>query len=340
MTIASDAVVEACWPEDIPRDYNELHRDFGNFIAAAIRKHNKVGRNYEELHAHVWKRLVEKDVIQLFMNSVAEKLPRQLTAIQACAYLGITFKQWKTKMGSYHIGIPIRSKHDPKVIIGRKQRGWMPTPINAAEFEAECHKHNAALVARGKDARPVTNGSQRRDAIYDIDDIITLSTMEVLLPNGTVRGPFVKQGPMQHPEIKATKAHFQAYLAKSIFSDFANWCRTYKRKWSQDRPMFHREGDDNNDADWEQKLVDPGGASQETRAVLKEAVIRISQTLHENMKGADTLQCKPVEQLEMQMYELLEQSVPLPEVMRKLQVPERVRRAVLKSVADFRSRAA
>ncbi len=58
------------------------------------------------------------------------------------------------------------------------------------------------------------------------------------------------------------------------------------------------------------------------------------------MKGADALKCKPVAQTEMQMYELLEQGVPLPEALRKLDVPERVRRAVLKSVADYRSRAA
>jgi hypothetical protein len=336
MTIASNAVgVDAGWPDEIPRDYKELHEKFGNFVSAQIRKHNKVGRNFDELHAHIWKRLVEKDVISLFMTSVQQKLPRQLTAVQACDFLGVSFEQWRVQMWRFHTGIPIRSKHDRSVVIGRYQHGWMPTPINAGEFEDACVQRNAKLLAAGKSPKAITNGLRSRHAIFAISDIERLVEM---MKKG--EGPFKKTGPIQPPIIKATKAHFQAYLSKSIYSDFANWCRTYVRKWSQDRPMYIRDGADESEENWEQKLEDPGGARQETSAVLKEAVTRISHTLHESMRGVDTLQCKPVAQTEMQLFELLEQSVPLPEALRKLDVPERVRRAVLKSVADYRSRAA
>ena len=335
MTIASEAVLGVAWPDGIPRNNNELYIQYQGFVAAALRKHNKVGRNFEELHAYIWKRLIEKDVIRLYLQSVEEKLPRQLTADQACAFLGVSFDQWKVKMWRFHTGVPIYSKFEPKRIIGRRIRGWMPTPINADEFTAECQKRNEALVAAGKEPQPVTNGHRSRKAIFQTEDIVKL--LEMMDED---EAPFAKQGAIQPPQVKATKAHFQAYLSKSVFSDFANWCRTYARKWSQDRPMYHREGDDNDDANWQDKLIAPGGARQETQAVLKQACVRLSQTLYENMKGADTLKCKPVEQTEMQMYELLEQGVPLPETLRKLDVPERVRRAVLKSVADFRGRAA
>lgn len=323
-------------PEEIPSNYDELFRDYGAFIAAAVRKHNKVGRNFDEMYAHVQMRLVEKDVISLFMQNVAEKLPQRMTAVQACEFLGVKWKQWEVKMWTYHAGDPIYSK-DRTRIIGRRQGGWMPTPINSDEFRTRIIEQNEKRAAKGLAPKvmPDCPGCQSKNAIFDIDDIITLSTDETLLKNGTVRGAFAKQGPCVRPEMKATKAHFQAYLSKSIYSDFANWCRTYARKWSQDRPMYHREGD-NNDANWEADLIAPGGARQETQAVLREAVTKLSETLYENMKGADTLKCKPVAQTEMQMYELLERGVPLPEVLRKLDVPERVRRAVLKSIVDIR----
>ena len=91
MTIASEAMVEACWPEEIPRDYEEMFKMYGGFVAATLRKHNKVGRNFEEMHAHIWKRLVEKDVIGLFMASITEKFKPTMTAVEACAYLGVSF---------------------------------------------------------------------------------------------------------------------------------------------------------------------------------------------------------------------------------------------------------
>ncbi len=347
MTTAEQGVVttaEASWPEEIPRNYEELHSMYAPFIATALRRHNKVGRNFEELYSYVWQRLVEKDVIELFMDSVRQKLPRRLTAVQACAFLGITFKQWKTKMWSYHLGVPIYSKHDPEIIIGRRIRGWMPTPLNALDHEMRCREHNAKLIAEGQKPGPVTNGSQSRDAIYDIYDIVELSMLEDPDKRGTVRGrgPFRVVRDTVQPELKATKAHFQAYLSKSIYSDWANWCRTYMRKWEKDRPMFVRETDDPEQETWEQKLRDPAGARQETQIALKQAMGILSTTLHESMRGVDAvaLKCKPVKQTEMEMFELLVRGVPLPEVVKKLSVPERVRRNILKSIADIRVRAA
>jgi hypothetical protein len=342
MTIASDAMVEAFWPADIPRDNKELYKNYAPFVAAALRKHNKVGRNFEEMYAHVWARLVEKDILNLFMSSVSEKMPKQLTAMQACKYAGVTFQQWRVKMWRWHVGTPIRSKHDGR-IIGRRQGGWMPTPINANEFIERSRERNAKInpkrIAKGLPPLEETNGLRSKNALYDIDDVMTLLTMEQPLANGRVACPFRKQGPMEQPiEVKATKAHFQAYLSKSVYSDWCNWCRTYKRKWEKDGPMYLRTDEEHDDSNWESNLEDPTGMQQETRAVLKQAYTRLSETLYEGMKGVP--KCKPVAQTEMQMFELLERGMPLPEVVKKLDVPDRVRRNIIKSIADIRVRAA
>ncbi len=344
MTIAVEAMLEACWPDDIPRTYEELRKMYGPYIAATIRRHNKIGRNFDEQYSYVWQKLIEKDVIKLFMMSVEEKAPKHLTAPQACAYLGISFKQFKTKMWSYHIGVPIRSKHVPGRIIGRKIRGWMPTPINSDDLREKSRmryaKQNAKLAAEGKPLRE-TNGSQSIEAKYDVEDIAQLMSLEEQLNNGGVLGPFRKQGPIENP-LKPTKSHFQAYLSRSIYSDWANWCRTYKRKWSQDRPMFLRTDDEHDESNWESNLVDPGGTRQETRAMLKECMGILSETLYRSMRDmpSDGLKCKPVAQTEIKMYGLLEQGVPLQEALKKCDIPEKIRRNILKSISDIRVRAA
>jgi hypothetical protein len=336
----SAAAVVELWPEGVPRDNKELYDLYSQFVAAALRRHNKVRRNFDEMYSFVWQRLFEKDIVTLFMQSVQEKLPKQISALQACKFLGISFEQWRVKMWRFHVGVPIKSKYDPKRIIGRRQRGWMPTPINADGFLLKSRERNAKRVARGEQPEPETKGHRSVNALFDIDDIVTLSVMENLTKKGMVSGPFRKKGEAQFPQMKATKSHFQAYLSKSVYSDWCNWCRTYKRKWSQDRPMFLRADDEQDDSNWETKLVDPSGMKQETEVGLKEAVYLLSETFNEEMREVDPLQCKPVAQTEMQMFELLQRGVPLPEALKKLEIPEKVRRAVLKTVFDIRSHAA
>lgn len=325
MTIASDAVVEACWPADIPRDYNEMYAMDGGFVASTLRKHNKVGRNFEELLSYIWQRLVEKDVIGLFMQSIQEKFKPTMSAVEACEYLGVTFTQWRTKMWAFHKGDPI--KVDGRVV-GRRQGGWMPTPINLDEFKGKRSRWGGQC------------GYSAKSAMFTTLDIARLATMERLMKNGCVMGPFARQGVMVHPLLKPTKGHWRSYVATSIYSDFLNWCRTYRRKWSKDRPMYHRDTEDGEDMDWESKLEDPSGVHQENEALAKQAFTRLSETLYEGMREFGvTFKCKPIEQTEMQMFSLLERGVPLPEVVRQLDLPDQVRRAVLCSVADLRDEA-
>jgi hypothetical protein len=316
--------------DEIPTTYKELHTKYAGFVASALRKHNKVGRNFEELNSYIWKRLIEKDILKLFRESLTNKLPRNVSALQACDYLGISWDTWRKAQWAYHCGEAIKSHRDPNRIIGYRLGHWMPLPNDWKECESRARRTNGLLIEKGYAPRLVSYGCHRPDAMYLSDEIVRLSKM----------GFFENPAESKLPEVKPTKAHFQAYLSKSVFSDFSNWCRTYARKWSQDRPMYIRDGADESEANWENELVDPTGTFQETRALAKECVTRLSKTLHESMQGTDVVQCKPVEQTEIQMYALLERGVPLSETVRKLDIPDRVRRSLLKSIADFRTRAA
>lgn len=316
-------MIEACWPEDIPRDYREMEKMYGAFVAGTLRKYNKVNRNFPELLAHIWMRLIHVDVIGKFMASVSEKMPRTMTAVQACEMLGVSFNQWRTKMWAWHKGDPVYSTIGGKqVMICRRSGGWMPTPINIGDFEAKGQK-----------------GYSSKNALFDSDDIGKLMSMETQMKNGAIRGPFAKQGELTLPQLKATKGHFQSYLAHAIHSNFANWCRTDKRKYSQDRPMRLHTDSDHEDHAWEANLADPNGARQETMAAFKEAVQKLSTTLHSAMEGVPS--CKPVSEHETEMFALLEEGYTLPEVVKKMEVPDKVRRSILRSVAELgRSRAA
>jgi hypothetical protein len=331
------------WPEGIPSDYKELYERYAPFVAKILRHYNTVERNFEEMYAYVWKRLIEKDVIGLFMDSVAEKYPPHMTVPEVLAFFGITWDQWRKKQRRFHVGTPVRAKYDPNIIICHRQGQWMPTPINDGAFLLSSRKRNAERVKRGLEPLPETNGNQSMEALYNCEDIIVLRTMETMRADGTVEGPFKNQHPSDViARVKPTKAHFQSYLAKSIYSDWANWCRTFKRKWSQDRPLYHRP-ENEEDAEWEANLEDPRGMRQETQTLLKEAYTLLSDSLHRGWEETDESErrdCKPVEQTEMQMFALLEDGVSLPEAVKKLKIPERVRQAVLDSISDLRERAA
>ncbi len=326
MTIASDeATVGEAWPEGVPHTTEEMLQTHGAYVSNLLRKYNKVGRNYEELHSYVWQRLVELNVIQLYMENVDDKMQSTMTALEACAVLGVSFGQWHTKMWAYHKGDPvIRGTGKNRRIICRRLGGWMPTPVNLDDFHAKGLK-----------------GYTAKTALFETDDIARLMMMERELKNGDVVGPFNKR--VSVPQItklklKATKGHFQSYLARTIYTNFLNWCRTYRRKWALDQPRKLPTDTEHEEHDWEVNIPDPSGTRQETVAVLKQAYTRLSETLYESMEGVES--CKPVAQYEIQMFDLLEQGITLPEVVKQLEVPDHVRRAVLRSVADLRTRAA
>jgi hypothetical protein len=315
--LSSEKLAEP-WPEGIPRNYDEMLKTHGAYVIYLIRKYNKVDRNFEELHSYIWARLIQMDIIRLYVDGVNDKVQSTMTALECCELLGVTFGQWRTKMWAYHMGDPVVRNGQ---VICRRMGGWMPTPINIEEFEKRGQKGYSAKTAR-----------------FDSDDIGRLMGLERMLKNGSIRGPFSKYiSDPQFIELKATKGHFQSYVAKAIWSNFLNWCRTFRRKWALDQPKKLPTDQDNDEHNWESNIPDPRGTRQETVAVVRQALSRLSEALYESMDGVPS--CKPVAQYEMQMYELLEQGVQLNEVVNRLEVPDKTKRAILRSVMDIRPRA-
>lgn len=309
---ASEAMA-ACWPEAVPRDYNDLQRKYGEFIAKLVARYNKVGRNLTDLHNHIWMKLIEADVITKYMQLIEVQMPKTVTAVEACTFLGINFNQWRTAMWAYHKQDPIYDKNG--VEIGRRQGHWMPTPLNLAEFLARNLK-----------------GYSAKSAIFDFEDILRLASEERVMKDGSVRGSFAKSGPIELDGPKASKGHFQGYLARAIHNNFANWCRTIKRR-HQERPAdtFFSERMIEDPTPWESRLPDEFAAGQDTLVALHEAKSKISSSLAKSMQGITS--CKPVEDHEGDLFHFLENGYTLRESVEKMDIPDRVRSSILRAVA-------
>lgn len=308
MKIASDATLA------VPRDYDEMEKLYGKFIADILLRVNKVGRNGRDLYNHIWEKLLGADVLGKYVAMTEQALPKTMTALEACDMLGVTFTRWRTAMWAYHKGDPVFDKTTGKEV-SRRHGHWMPTPINLAEFEAKGQK-----------------GYSAKSALFDTLDIGKLASDERTLKNGSVRGPFRLHGEIRMPEAKATKQHFQSYLAVAVKNHFANFCRTQQRKHKERAPDAlpgHRPPVDDS-ISWEATLEDPKERHQETIAALHEAKQRLSTSLHDGMRNIPS--CKPVEEHEMQMFELLEDGFTLGETVRKMDIPKSVQQLVLRSV--------
>lgn len=82
-------------PDDyVPVDYSDLHRTYRSFVARLVTRYNRVTSNYEDLHQHVWLKILESDLIAKYHLSGSSP-PKKMTADQACEYLGIRWGAFK-----------------------------------------------------------------------------------------------------------------------------------------------------------------------------------------------------------------------------------------------------
>ncbi len=303
---------------DIPQNYEDLKVQYGVYVATLVTRYNKVQRNTEELLSYVWVQLVVADIINRFQTHVAVQMPKTMTAVQACEFLSIKFNQWRTAMWAFHKGDPIIKGGR---VVGRRQGHWMPTPINLAEFEAKGQA-----------------GYSAKTALFDFDDIFRLSHEERVLKSGRTVPMFSKQGPIMLPKNKATEMHFKAYLSRAIRNHILNWCRTQRRK-HQERAydtftQFAAFGREDASQSWESSLEDPHGARQDAIVEVEEMTTKLSAKLREVLVGVPT--CKPVEEHEAEMYDLLKDGYTLSDALRKMDLPKNAQKAMLRMVAVAR----
>jgi hypothetical protein len=79
----------------VPRDYNELHSQYGALILRLLKKYNKVERNFEDLHSYVWMKILEAKLLDRFKAKIEKQRPKVLTAIEVCDVLGVSWLQWQ-----------------------------------------------------------------------------------------------------------------------------------------------------------------------------------------------------------------------------------------------------
>ena len=297
----------------VPTTYDEVEQHYNRFIVSLLSKHNKVERTTRELYQHIWEKLLQSKLLERYGEKVDATLPRTMLRDAACEFLSVSLTRWNNAMAQHHT----------------KGRGhWMPTPINLPEFEAQGKK-----------------GFYSKEALYDTDDILKLAEEEADA-DGNAVSVFPSRGPLHWPTSKVTPAHFRNYLAMAVRRHFLNFVRSQKRRHKERLgDVFHefrKYGDDaDNQVSWEQTLgvsaiaVGARVVDQETGdtlVALAEATNKLKLSLRSSMKGVES--CKPVEQHEAEMFELLDRGIRLSSVVKKMDIPSSVRRAVLRSVGQ------
>jgi len=88
------------WPEDVPRSYDDMVLDYGEYVAKAVTRYNKVDRNLRDLLQEVWSKLIGSRLLEKFVEGAARRLPASMTTDEACLFLGISFRQWSKALRS------------------------------------------------------------------------------------------------------------------------------------------------------------------------------------------------------------------------------------------------
>jgi hypothetical protein len=90
-------------PDDfVPTNFVVLYDTYASFVTRLVTRYNRVQANFEDLLQHVWMKLVEVDVIQKYHDS--NSLPKKMTAVEACTYLGMSWQSWKKALHRHFIG--------------------------------------------------------------------------------------------------------------------------------------------------------------------------------------------------------------------------------------------
>lgn len=295
-----------------PRDYKELHQQYGKLIAKLLLKHNRIERNAEDLHGYVWVKLLEAQLLERFERYVQRQKPRVLSALEACDLLGVPWPQWLLAMSRFHVGTPHIAPSGQVLVF--RVGPWMPTPINMGEFPF-C-------------------GHLQPNALFAYTDIIHLSVSEVLPTVGQdVQGGILvdltRSERFKIPGVRVTKAQFKNYLTMAVLNHFANYCRTEDRR-HKERPVIPSVHQDEDSPSWEASLPDTKSTDSNTLLSLSEARKMLSSTLHECADGFDL--CLPVEEHENKLFELLEDGLSLFQALKQSDLPPRVCRSVLNTV--------
>lgn len=294
------------WPAAIPRDYKQLHAEYGDFIAYVCQRYGRVDQAPADLLQHMWEKLLHADVLKKYVSSLTTNstVPDTVTTLEACALLGIGFGAWRSAHWSYQVifkkvlgGRAPEGAKNRGITKERNPRGerwvlWMPEP----------------LPVDGKVVGPVS-----AKARFKTKQVIQLAEL------GYFKGICVNL-----PTPTATPAHFKNYLRRCIKNHFANWVRTNKRR-HKERPadMFAQFRDpDGEGFSMEDRIVDSNSTGRMEAAVDIARVMGRAET-SELLEHKDGL------------LDLLGEGYSLAEAVKKLGLSGKTRDAVQRAVQSM-----
>jgi hypothetical protein len=115
----------------VPRDYNELVKNYGGFVARVLRRYDAIGRHTMDLNQDCWCALLASDVLAKFWASLA-KPSQTMTGAQAAAYLDVKFR---TFFMPYYV-----------IFLSRKQGTWFPQPVKGRYTSQDTLWNTADIV--------------------------------------------------------------------------------------------------------------------------------------------------------------------------------------------------
>lgn len=248
----------------IPKDNEELFRDYLPFMRQVIARSNKVNLYTQDVEQHLFMKICESNIPSAYRAHLERKrmasLPSTMTGKEAADFLGIKWPAFKVAIWRGRYG-------DVRKDGTRRPKVDLPTePVE------------------GHWSHPLT--------VWRIEDILRM------------RGYFKSadpSAPAYHiEEVKPTKAHFMAYLSRSIKNHFANWCRTHQRRYGSERVQNPME----DGTPWEATLKDKVMPSGEPWMVLQKTV----ETIKTYPYGDDVLG-------------MLGDGYSLPEVVSRMKLP-------------------
>jgi len=293
----------------VPENYAELQKQYGPHIKRLLMRSNQVESNFEDLHSYVWVKILEARLLERFEAHMQKQTPKVLTTIGACDFLGVSWFDWVKAAQAYHTG---------------KSRVWMPTPVNEAEFRLQGISWFTA-----------------KNATFAYVDIVRLTWGERI--QGTVRWPFKRwgldvrdgfvygmsrpEGHLKIPEPRATPSQFKNYLTTAVLNHYANFCRTLKRR-HKERPQALR-GYEGDSISWEDTLEEVRQSPPEVKIALGEARALLSETLQSCLLEFGVA---AVDDAEERIFVQLQQGATLPQALRGIGLPVRVRKSVISSI--------
>jgi len=83
-------------PEDVPCENSRFQREFDSIVRKAISRVIPFNAWGEDLVQHIWTKVLEVDLLTMFLSHCSKKLPENLSEREVVDYLGIPWYDWES----------------------------------------------------------------------------------------------------------------------------------------------------------------------------------------------------------------------------------------------------